>query len=1725
MIPLSYAQRRLWFLNRLEGSSSAYHVPLVLRFDGVPDRAALAAALADVVARHEVLRTVFPAVDGEPYQRVLDHVADLLTVQTCPAGDVDALMAAFIREPFDLSVQAPVRARLYVADHDDAAARSTLVLLVHHVATDGRSTGPLLRDLSAAYAARSAGGAPDWEPLPVQYADFTLWQRDLLGEPKDPDSELSRHLAYWREALDGTPESLDLPADRLRPAEPSQHAAIVVVRLGAGAHGRLAELARSHRASLFMVLQAGLAMALCAVGAGRDIPLGTAVAGRGTEEALDELVGFFVNTLVLRADLSGDPTPAVLVERIREAALAAYLHEDLPFDVLVEQLNPTRALGVHPFFQVMLTLDEAAGEPLRFGPLTARLEPARLDAAKFDLNLFCTQLRDASGRPDGIEVWLQYATELFDEPTARLLAAVYISTLERIAADPQSPWEPAAVLTAEQREQLTARRTRLARLRAEAQAASAAHERGTDGHDSGRRAAGSPHREIISGLFAEILGRDAVDPADNFFRIGGHSLLATKLVNRIRAALGVELGIKDLFLAPTVAGLDERVQLLKAAASGRAPLVRMPRPDRVPLSYAQRRLWFIDQLEGGGHAYNLPVVLRLDRRLDPGTLARALRDVTDRHESLRTIFAAHEGEPFQTILEHAEPRLTIAETAADRLDAAITAATRYQFDLAAEIPLRAWLFEARAAAGEAGGRGEGEAGSADRPGQILVLLLHHIAADGWSTATLINDLNTAYTARLAGHAPQWAELPVQYADYALWQHSTLGDADDPDSAMAEALGFWRDALADSPPVLPLPADRPRRATPTHQGDLVPFTIGAHTHQRLSELARRSGATLFMVLQAGFAALLHRLGAGDDLPIGTAVSGREDQALDGLVGFFVNTLVLRTDASGNPGFDELVDRVRSADLAAYAHQHLPFDQLVEQLSPNRTTAYHPFIQVMLMLNNQAAPRDPRLALAGTELRVDSQTAKFDLTLALRELDGDAPGAAAGLAGVLEYAADLFDRSTAARIAALYARVLDAVADDPTARIDDVELFDEDESRTLRCGLAVASSTPYAELAQGSDALDGTTIPQLFDAHVRTRPDAVALITAARQLSYAGLDAAAREAAQRLAARGVRRGDTIGLVFDRSATAVVVALAALRCGAAYMFIDHEHGSVAADSTSGADPVTLCSMLFAEPGHADRIARRYPDIAVVEYRADDPSVSGLEVTTHSEPADAAFIVLSAGTAGARHAVAWSHRAVAQSAGGIGSAGASGATHLAWAPLSSPEFAAELWSALLTGATCALSPDRIARPELIGAQTAALGITDLTVAPATFNVLIDEHHADLASVRRITIVGERPCAEHLNRALLQLPGTEFFVAYRLAEYGALVTRRAMAEPVTGFGLTAGSPLGGTRCYVLDERLRFVSHGVPGDLYVAGPALAHGIDGSGRVSVACFIADPFGRPGSRMIRTGDRARWSVDGHLEVLGRAGEQAASGTPHTASAHAEAVLAGHASVRRVAVALAGEPGENGGSDGGDGSGGGKPTAYVVPQPGVEIDESVLLAYAAGELPEPEVPEAVLVVDALPLTAEGRLDRTALATLRRGHAPSAASTAASSDATGEALVETLLTLFAEVLGGRRVEPGDNFFRVGGHSLSAVRLLNRVRTELGADLGLRDIFQAPSAAGLARRILAAAGSTAPERPAAAAADAQANTNANTNTPESAEPQNRPALRRRTRGGAVVRETVSADS
>ncbi|MBB0228019.1 non-ribosomal peptide synthetase [Streptomyces calidiresistens] len=2123
-VPLSFAQRRLWFLNRMEGSGGTYNIPLAVRLSGALDVDALRAALRDVVGRHESLRTVFPDVDGEPWQEVVpagDAVVSVAVVETTEE-ELPGALASVASVGFDLAVELPVRATVFRVSE----CEHVLCVVVHHIAGDGWSQAPLARDLGEAYRARVSGSVPDWRPLPVQYADYALWQRDVLGDEGDPEAPISVQLEFWREALRGLPEELALPVDRPRPAVAGYRGGVVSVELGARLHRELTGLARSTRSSLFMVLQAGVAGLLSRVGAGTDIPLGTAIAGR-TDAALDDLVGFFVNTLVLRTDVSGDPGLREVVERVRATDLAAYAHQDLPFEQLVHAVQPGRSLARHPLFQVMIVLQNNARASLELPGVSARPIDGELGAAKFDLGFNFVERKDEEGAPAGVEVTVEYSLDLFDEETVARLARRLVRLLSLGVADPSMPlsrldilepreWRgllagstdgvsdgvsddtvpdlfaarvandpdrlavvagdtrlsyaelderstrlaallaargvrrgdvvavavprsaalavahlavlrigaaclpietdqpadriahtpadaaPAAIVTTPgvrpafpgtgvevvvldeetgaaegataspadvdalpgplpdspahvihvpdpegrprvvvvphrgvvnrllwmrdahrlgpddrvlhkapadldvsvwellaplvagatlvvaepgshrdpvhlarliRRAEVTtvhfapsmlevflsepeaARCTGLRRVLCSGEALSAGLRdrfralwteaelhvlhgpteasfdalawdgtngtpgayppagrpiRNTRAHvldahlvplpvgsagelyiggvqlahgylgrpdltaerfvadpygppgsrlhrtgdlaritrdgtvellgrtddritvagrqvepgeiervltrhpavdaavvaarpgPSGRpvpvayhtpvdpnapadartlrehaaavlpdhmvpahytvveefprtpdggidraalpeprySAARGPRNDIertLCGLFSELLGKPVTTIDDSFFDLGGHSLLATRLVSRVRSTFGIELPFRDIFDAQTVVALAERV--VGSSVGGRPPVCAVVRPERVPLSFAQRRLWFLNRMEGSGGTYNIPLAVRLSGALDVDALRAALRDVVGRHESLRTVFPDVDGEPWQEVVPAGDAVVSVAvvETTEEELPGALASVASVGFDLAVELPVRATVFRVS----------ECE--------HVLCVVVHHIAGDGWSQAPLARDLGEAYRARVSGSVPDWRPLPVQYADYALWQRDVLGDEGDPEAPISVQLEFWREALRGLPEELALPVDRPRPAVAGYRGGVVSVELGARLHRELTGLARSTRSSLFMVLQAGVAGLLSRVGAGTDIPLGTAIAGRTDAALDDLVGFFVNTLVLRTDVSGDPGLREVVERVRATDLAAYAHQDLPFEQLVHAVQPGRSLARHPLFQVMIVLQNNARAS---LELPGVSARpIDGElgAAKFDLGFNFVER-ADLDGAPAGIDMSIEYSRDLFDQETVAGLAERFVRLLTAGLADPSMPLSRLDILDPAERERLLTGWNDTARTPELPAATAS-GFEPETIAGLFAARVASCPDRLAVVAGDARLSYAELDERSTRLAALLAARGVRRGDVVAVAVPRSAALTVALLATIKAGAAYLPIETDYPAdrIAHMLTDAAPAVVVTTRAVREElptgaGHTagHPIVLDEPDV-VEETAALSADAGALPGPLPDSPA---YVIYTSGSTGRPKGVVVPHRGIVN--------------RLLWMqdayPLGPEDrvlqktpsgFDVSVWEffwPLVAGAVqVAAEPGGHRDPRYLARLIREAGVTTAHFVPSMLEVFLAEPEAARCTgLRRVLCSGEALPAGLRDRfrALLK---AELHNLYGPTEASVDVTAWDCATDSDAAVVPIGRPIWNTRAHVLDAALAPAPVGGSGELYLGGVQLAHGYLGRPDLTAERFVADPYGPPGSRLYRTGDLARVTRDGVIEFLGRTDDQVKIRGRRIEPGEIEHALARHPAVGTAIVTAHREsPGDV------------RLAAYVTPaDPAVGVDPAVLRDHLAAVLPEHMVPAHYTVIDAVPVTPNGKVDRKALPAPRRlerapGRAPR--------DGTEAALCE----IFAELLGHETVTIDDNFFDLGGHSLLATRLIGRVRDRLGVEMSVVSIFEAPTPAALAVRL-----------------------------------------------------------
>jgi nonribosomal peptide synthetase DhbF len=1120
----------------------------------------------------------------------------------------------------------------------------------------------------------------------------------------------------------------------------------------------------------------------------------------------------------------------------------------------------------------------------------------------------------------------------------------------------------------------------------------------------------TPTEKILAGLWAETLHLQRVGIHDNFFELGGHSLMIVQLISMIRQQFMIDLPVDTLFQVSTIAGLAE---LLDQESGARPSLTPMPRPARIPLSFAQRRLWLMNQLADADPAYNMPLALRLSGVLDREALHEALGDLVQRHESLRTVYPNEDGLPYQHILDGADARPAVieADSSEEEIAAQLHAAARRGFKLDSTVPLRTHLF--RLAADE----------------HVLLLLTHHIVGDGASLLPLARDLSVAYAARCEGKAPGWVPLPLQYADYALWQQQLLGSEDDPDSMAGRQREFWRETLRDLPERLSLPVDRPHPAVPSYNGDVVPMQIPPHVHERMLQLARDGQASVFMVLQAALAGLLHRLGAGDDIAIGTPVAGRSDHALDELIGCFVNALVLRNDLSGQPSLRELIARVRATNLAAYANQEFPYDRIVELLRPARSGANLPLFQVMLGFQqggNRLSFSLPGLSITPQPVAVD--TAKFDLSFILDELRG-ADGLPGGIAGGIQYSTDLFDRGTVESMAARLVRLLEEACDAPDEAIGALAILSAEENRLL---LNDWSGSPR-ELAP-------LTLADMVQAHAAGRPHAAAVVLESATVSYAELDERANRLAHLLRGRGIGRGAVVATVLPRSLDLVVAHLAIVKAGAAYLPVDPNHmagrSAFVFEEAAPAAVLTHAALLPQLAGVPHCLALDSDETAAgLAIQPSGPSAHAQPV----DPRDAAYIIYTSGSTGMPKGVVVPHA-------GLNSLGTAMAERLAITSdsrvlqFSSSGFDASVMDQLMAfhaGAALVVP----AAQQWLGTDLADLlerqAVSHALIPPAALATL---PHGEFPHLQTL-VVGGDACPAAL--AARWSRGRRMVNAYGPTE---ITICASMSAPMRAEEPPSiGQPIWNTRMYVLDDSLQPVPPGVAGELYIAGSGVARGYLKRPLLSAERFIADPFGEPGSRMYRSGDLARWRKDGNLDFLGRADQQVKIRGYRIEPGEIESVLLKHPQVTQAAVIVREDvPGDK------------RLVAYFTaasddPQP-VE-----LRAHMAKALPDYMVPSAFVHLPSLPLTQSGKLDKKALP------APELQPAAAPYAEPRTPTERLLAGLWAETLHLERVGIHDNFFELGGHSLMAIQLGMRIRQQVRADFPHAEVYNRPSIAELA--------------------------------------------------------------
>ncbi|MEZ5210151.1 non-ribosomal peptide synthase/polyketide synthase [Gordonia sp. (in: high G+C Gram-positive bacteria)] len=1151
--------------------------------------------------------------------------------------------------------------------------------------------------------------------------------------------------------------------------------------------------------------------------------------------------------------------------------------------------------------------------------------------------------------------------------------------------------------------------------------------------------------EALAAVFGDVLGLDRVSVTDSFFDLGGNSLSAMRLAARVTDVLRVAVSVRDMFESPSVRDLAHAAAGKEAALEPVIPAV--PRPDRVPLSFAQQRMWYVNRLDPDSGTYNIPVVLRLSGPLDVGALRAAIGDLVRRHEPLRTTFPEHNGHPEQLIASagEADGRVDwrIVDTQADLVDA-----VQAGFDLTREFPIRFRLWKS----------GEDE--------HVIAVVMQHIASDGESIGPLVGDIATAYLARRDGQIPAFTPLPLQFADFAIWQHRVLGTPDDPDSVVGRQLTHWVDDLDGLPALLDLPTDRPRPATASGAGAAVDLVIPAEVGDLVAAVAQERGATPFMVVHSALAVLLARLSGTDDIAIGTPIAGRGHADLDALIGMFVNTLVLRTRIDRNASFADIVDSTRAVDLAAYSNADVPFETVVDASGTERSPAFSPLTQVWLTFDQSTLPELAGANLASGEVAgltispvaAGQIPAKVDLLFAL------APSIGTDWHGSIVYAADLFDESTVRALAERFCRLLSQAVTQISTTVAELELDDASSVAEAFASPETRVVTPTVDFSAISHAAvhggAGTSpilLAEIFGRAADRHGSRPAVVDASgAMLTYAQLDASSNRLARWLIGKGVGTEDLVALAIGRSTLLLTAIWAVAKTGAGYVPIDPDYPTErVANMVEDSSAVLGLTTIAESPGRNDTfgwLELDDPENAAAIENCVDTAIGADQLRRPVRVENTAYVIYTSGSTGRPKGVSVTHSGLANFA--TEEARRAGVDEYCRVlGFASPSFDASVLEYLMatwSGAALVYRPVDAVGGDGLAEYMTRQGVTHTFLTPTVMGTL---DPSMLHSLRVVYAGGE---------AVPQVLKDKWATMRRIQNlYGPTETTIGVAigEPMQiGAPVLLGGPIEGVSFLVLDDHLRPVPLDVPGELYVAGGALSRGYLDRPGLTADRFVANPYGVPGDRMYRTGDLVRWrkADDGRpaMEYAGRSDDQVKLRGLRIELGEIEHVLASHPSVKSAVVV---------------GVGGTVATAlagYVVADAALEVNPADLRAYLDERLPAHMVPASLMVLDELPLTPVGKLDKAAL--------PDPVIAVGDYEPPAGEVESLLANVIASLLGIDQVSATESFFALGGDSIMSIRLASAVNAA-GFELTPRQIFERKTVRAMARAIAESGAALAP--------------------------------------------------
>jgi amino acid adenylation domain-containing protein len=1454
---------------------------------------------------------------------------------------------------------------------------------IHHILMDGWCNALVINEVLSCYQALSNKQAFSLKPS-RPYKDYITWLKR---------QDQSKAEQYWRKTLQGfhavTPlgrvdEQLELPLEdeRYGTQEFTLPPPVVV---------DFRSVLRKHRLTINTLFQGTWALLLSRYSRTNDVVFGITVSGRPPElDGIDTMVGMCINTLPIRIRL--DPTMSLWswLATIQEQNLELRQFEYSSAGLVQSCSELPHALSL---FGSLLVVENYPGRQ-----------------ADTQLNISITHIRPKGAQTkypltflatlgDTLGVKCIYDTERIGSSSITYILEDFRMILNRIA-------QATTVSLGGLQQLVPLQHIPVVRPARHHQQAERSHT---------HRALRNPFEATIAEIWCDLLGTLQVDIHDNFFVQGGHSLLATQLLSRVGTVLGVEIPLRGLFEAPTIAGLAQLVEhkLRSEQVGSLPPLLPASQSQDFPLSFAQQRLWFLDQLEPDSPAYLMSNSFRIRGILHITALRKGIAELVRRHESLRTTFLLKDNQPIQyihpatntyhfPIVDLSGVGKTKREGEARRLayQEALKPCNLAQGPLVRMTLLRL----------------------ADED-HVLLITMHHIISDGWSGNIFLEELATLYHAFVEGQPSPLELLPIQYKDYAVWQRQWLQG-----QALENQLIYWVQRLQGTP-ALDLPTDYPRPPVRTYRGDTASLLLPLSLREQFMALSQRHGVTLFMALLAAFQVLLMRYTGQTDIAVGTPIANRTHTDLERLIGFFANTLVLRTDLSGNPTFLEVLARVREVALGAYMHQDVPFDKLVEILQPERDLSRSPLFQVEFLLQMASEISSEADDLVISHLGVEQPTAPFDLVL----VAFDTPE---GLRCDVQYATDLFTAKSIRQLLHRWQILLESIVTKPHARLSDLSLLSESERHLIL----------HDWLPEHCEPSLNRSFHELFAVQVAITPDAIALVTEQTLLSYAELNRRANQFAHYLQALGVQFEVLVGVALERSAAWLISVLAILKAGGTYLPLDPSYPieRLTFMLEDAQVPLLLIErteleMLSDTRTHLLRLQEVWP---LIEQQPSDPPSSRVQME------QVAYVIYTSGSTGTPKGVQVPHRGLSNLAAVQAQTfGVNAQSHvLQFASQSFDASISEIVTTLLTGACLYLAPaeHRLPGPELL-ALLQRWAITVVTLPPSTLAALPIQ---PLPALQTLVVAGEACPAELVTR---WAAGRRFYNAYGPTE-ATVCASIAHCEATSGDRPGIGRAIANTQLYVLDDQLHLTPPGIAGELYIGGLGIARGYLDRAALTAERFVPHSFSdQIGARLYRTGDRVRQRDDGSLDFLGRLDEQVKIRGYRIELGEIETILTRHSAIQMAVMLVQQDTIEDP-----------RLIAYVAKtSPEVELSSMEARAYLQDLLPDYMLPARIFVLDTLPLLPNGKIDRRKLRTLEIGERTTDATSSQERTPNEQAITE----IWCEVLNDEQIGLHDNFFDLGGHSLLATQLMARVNALFGMDMPVRLLFEAPTIAELAQR------------------------------------------------------------